>query len=85
MAFILFNIFQQVPDKNSTESSAGLGLMLNNNLGSLETYTRDDIKAYIEWYMIGQAAVAVALFIGFMIYFPDKPPTPPSATSALPR
>ena len=69
MAFILFNVFQQVPDKNSTESSAGLGLLLNNNLGSLETYTRDDIKAYIEWYMIGQAAVAVALAYLFISNF----------------
>jgi hypothetical protein len=33
----------------------------------METYSRDEIKKYIEWYMIGQAAVAVGLFLAFMV------------------
>jgi hypothetical protein len=51
----------------------------------LDTYTRDEVKEYIEWYMFGMSMTSVGLFVAFLAYFPDKPPTPPSATSALPR
>jgi hypothetical protein len=48
----------QVPDNNST---SGYGGFLHN-FRSLETYSKDDIKTYIEWYMIGQETKPIKLF-----------------------
>jgi hypothetical protein len=66
----------QVPDKNIT---------LNDSSLFLELYSRDEVKKYIEWYMIGMAVAAGLILIAIIAYFPDKPPMPPSATSTLPR
>ena len=74
-------IFLKVPDRNTTQASD----FFTDTFRVLDTYSRDEVKQYIQWYMIGMAVVAVGLLIAFSIYFPDKPPSPPSATSALPR
>ncbi len=47
--------------------------------------SRADIRQDIQWYMVGQAAVACALFLTILAYFPAKPPTPPSPSSSAQR
>jgi len=71
----LLNLFQ-VPDSNITLNATSL---------YLDLYSRDEIKRYIEWYMIGMAVASGIILFAIMGYFPDKPPSPPSATSTLPR
>ena len=40
---------------------------------------------YIDHYMLVQAGIAALLFILFLIYFPSKPPLPPTVTSSINR
>ena len=46
---------------------------------------KSDVQTYIDHYMLLQAGIAVLLFILFILYFPDKPPLPPTVTSAINR
>ena len=62
-----------VPDKNLT-------------ISSWEDVTEvKDVKKEIQWYMGLDAGVSVALLIAVLVYFPAKPPTPPSASASVPR
>ena len=46
---------------------------------------RADIQRDVDDYMLISAAVAVALFLLFCLYFPAKPPLPPAPSSAIQR
>ena len=82
---LIFLITLKVPDTTDNNTTTLLSPLLSESFRVLDTYSRDEVKEHIRWYMIGMAVVAVSVFIGFLVYFPDKPPSPPSATSALPR
>ena len=43
------------------------------------------MASYIDHYMILDAAIAVLLFFLFLLYFPTKPPLPPTVTSSINR
>ena len=43
------------------------------------------MASYIDHYMILDAAIAVVLFFLFLLYFPSKPPHPPTVTSSINR
>ena len=49
------------------------------------TWSREDIRERIQWYMIGQAAFSCALLLLILAYFPAKPLTPPSPSGFVQR
>ena len=49
------------------------------------TYSQEDIRERIQWYMVGMAAFSCAMFLLILAYFPSKPPTPPSPSGFVQR
>ena len=47
--------------------------------------TPAEVRKDIWWYMLLDAAVAVAILAAIVVYFPSKPPIPPSPTGAETR
>ena len=45
--------------------------------------TRDEEKQLIWYYMLGMAVISIVILLAMVIYFPDKPKSPPTASSAL--
>ena len=62
-----------VPDKNLTENIL--------NVAS----DKNEVKSQIQLYMGLDAGICVALLIAVLVYFPAKPPTPPSASASVER
>ena len=46
---------------------------------------KNEVKSQIQLYMGLDAGVCVALMIAVLVYFPAKPPTPPSASASVER
>ncbi len=47
--------------------------------------TKPQVRRELRWFMLTLAAPAAAAFAAMVLYFPSKPPTPPSASGAVPR
>lgn len=61
-----------------------------DNFANMSDFTRDTptaagVRKDIQWYVVGQAGVACAIFLVILAYFPSKPPTPPSPSSETAR
>ena len=52
---------------------------------NLNTTSKEVIRSDIQLYMGIEAAVAIVLWLLFIVYFPKEPPTPPSASASIPR
>lgn len=46
---------------------------------------KESIRRHIQYYMIGDAALAVVIFLAVLVYFPSKPKKAPSPSAVLPR
>ncbi|XP_069169382.1 solute carrier family 49 member 4 homolog isoform X2 [Procambarus clarkii] len=84
------------PPKERTTATAVSQVL--NQLGTAGSYlapllvqspnagvTKDQIKSDIKTLLYIYAAVGVTLLIAILVYFPTKPPTPPSVTSSVQR
>ena len=65
---------------NTTQHFTAFNLATSNS-----SQTKEQVQEDIDTYMEVLAAVAVSIFVLFIIYFPSKPPLPPSASSAVER
>ena len=72
-------------EPNTTTSVATYFLEAEGGGSNATTWSREDIRERIQWYMIGQAAFSCALLLLILAYFPAKPLTPPSPSGFVQR
>ena len=72
-------------EPNTTTSASTYFLEAAGEGDNATTWSREDIRERIQWYMIGQAAFSCALLLLILAYFPAKPLTPPSPSGFVQR
>ena len=66
-----------------TQIGTGLSFILGPYV--VTTGTADSVKAEIQNYLWIQVGMAAVLLLAVILYFPKKPPSPPSASASIPR
>ena len=82
MSFVLGPYLVPYKEPNTTSAT---NFFLEAEGGIATTWSREDIRERIQWYMIGQAAFSCALLLLILAYFPAKPLTPPSPSGFVQR
>ena len=82
VSFVLGPYLVPYKEPNTTTAT---NFFLEAEGGIATTWSREDIRERIQWYMIGQAAFSCALLLLILAYFPAKPLTPPSPSGFVQR
>nr|CAB3266291.1 disrupted in renal carcinoma protein 2 homolog [Phallusia mammillata] len=83
-AFIIGPLFVQQPSNNTRNISCSTHVtnFVSNNGSCQEVYA---LRSQIKHVMYMEFGVSAAIFISMFIFFPNKPPSPPSISASLDR
>jgi len=81
LSFLIASVMVRSPTTNSTNSNTTSSIPSTPFTNTSSSISVSDTESDLQYYLIALTGPAIAIFLLTLLYFPSKPPSPPSRSS----